>query len=193
MPRVIKRGHSLSFGRKHIEYLTIGGILSAGRNPFDEFADVEDAMLRAWFMFRDDIMREHATPGNSGSRPHGFWLFEVCHPPKSGAVWSRSQQLRLLLELNLMDEVEKLQVECNDIALSDGPDQTAYLTAVQLPSLPLDDCSRFGAEENLLEFETAAMWHRARGRPELAQKFAELAGRFRSVLEARESEMEITK
>lgn len=182
---------TLSFSKKHIEFLQIGGLLTAGRNPFDEFPDPTTAALQAWFMLREFIMADHfSRPENCGSRPHGWWAYEIFRAPPPGATWNRSQQLLMLYELRQMDSAEIQAVERNDTALSANAD--SYLEAVQLPMLPLDDDARFESEENLIEVELACQWHRVRGRPQLAQKFADLATKFRAVLEAPvpETEME---
>ncbi len=179
MPRVRRRGfqrlysYGLSFTQSEI--LLYGPPLSdvlPGDGP--GFAS-EDAERAAWFANRDELMQERLGPGR---RPYAYFKWELQAEPRRW--WD---EVRLLLENDLLDEPEVADIERQHRMLASDPqcqyyasfDSEGTVKRLLTTGPPLTLLSH----ANLFDF--AASWHAWRGREALADRYKARADVVRRV------------
>jgi len=159
MARILRRGFTrqIDLSEAQREILLHGApILAPADSP--HFA-TEDEAAAAWRRNRARLMIESETPG---SRPYGYFKFELNVEPK-GLI----EEAAALDRRGLLDRDEARRVE--ELHLSLNPQQTPE-ACTNVPKNYDGDMARAMASE----FRAAADWHARRGRKELEAKYRNL-------------------
>jgi hypothetical protein len=168
---VLLFGYSFAAGNKWVRNDgQPGEIIKGGALPFKDSTSAE----RAWRQHRQELMREELGPGH---RPAWFYRIDLGITPPCN--WA--QELAILDTQHLLTPEEALAVERQHAQLNPADSGTfsAFEDAESLRRQRLSTAVLRRAAE---EFEFASLWHQARGRPELASRFALRAAITNSVM-----------
>jgi hypothetical protein len=139
-----------------------------------ERRDFPAGLAATWKRYRSELM---ADPNlRPGQRPAAFWRLDLQIRPPSN-WW---EELAMLCEHKLVTPEEALLIERQHNVLSEntaawGAFDTAEGAHKQHFNPQVFACCQH-------EFEAAARWHAWRGRPELAEKYAQRAANVQRVL-----------
>lgn len=171
-----KRARRHSRNNEHQrQFLLYGDILAPTFNE-PVFASAEEER-RAWYLLRDELMRECRAHFGPGRRPAGFYQYELGCAPQ----WRWYEEIAVLLERNLIDAVEAAGIEATHKALSPGQGDSfcsGFDDPARIVQMRLDEYMRRSLAQ---EFIVVADWHTWRGRPELAATYRARAECVRGV------------
>ena len=158
MPRIKRQLHGGRHGRltsDQEDRLYLGHLLPP-QNRKEPFASVEEERL-AWKAHREELMAKFREPG---FRPIAHFVFDLNVPEKDLGRW-RYEMRRYLAEAGEMTPQEADALEKREPWLTGGPDDIHH---------------------DFRRARCAAAWHRWRGRPELAARWAQKQAELEAAL-----------